>query len=58
MDFDTLIVNGAAVDGTGGPRKRADVGVGAGRIAVIGDLAAQDAAARIDASVPAGSRLA
>ena len=47
MDFDTLIVNGAVVDGTGGPRKRANVRVGAGRIAAIGDLAAQDAAARI-----------
>ena len=50
MDFDTLIVNGAVVDGTGAPRRRADVGVAGGRIAAVGDLAGHEAAARIDAS--------
>ena len=50
MDFDTLIVNGTVVDGTGGPARRADVGISRGRIAAIGDLAGQQAARRIDAS--------
>ncbi len=50
MDFDTLIVNGTVIDGTGAPRKRADVGVNRGRIAAIGDLADQQATLRIDAT--------
>ena len=38
MDFDTLIVNGAVVDGAGAPRYTADVGITADRIAAVGDL--------------------
>jgi len=48
--FDLLIRNGTAVDGTGGPAVRADVGVTDGRIGAIGDLRAADAQRTIDAS--------
>lgn len=34
--LDTKIVNGTIVDGSGGPRYRADIGIRAGRIVVIG----------------------
>lgn len=47
--FDTLIVNGTLVDGSGAPRVRADVGIRDGRIARIGDLSGSTAANRIDA---------
>lgn len=47
--FDTLIVNGMLVDGSGAPRMRADVGVRDGRIARIGDLSGATATNRIDA---------
>ena len=47
--FDVIIRGGDVIDGTGGPRRRADVGVRDGRIAEIGDLPGQ-AAAVIDAT--------
>ena len=50
MEFDILIVNGTVVDGTGAPRRCADVGIAGGRIAAVGELAGQEAALRIDAS--------
>jgi N-acyl-D-amino-acid deacylase len=42
MSFDVLIRSATLVDGTGGPGRRADVGVVGDRIAAIGDLSAVD----------------
>lgn len=47
--FDLLLRGGAVVDGTGAPRRRADVGIAGDRIVAIGDLAAATAARTIDA---------
>lgn len=47
--FDILIRNGEVIDGTGAPRKRADVGIRGDTIAAIGDLATATAATTIDA---------
>ena len=49
MAFDTLILNGTVVDGSGAPRYSADVGISNGRIEAIGPLADAEAARRIDA---------
>ncbi|MEJ8569263.1 amidohydrolase family protein [Wenzhouxiangellaceae bacterium CH-27] len=49
MPFDTLIVNGTLIDGSGAPRFRADIGIRHGKIARIGDLASSRAEHRIDA---------
>jgi len=49
MAYDLIIRNGTIVDGTGKPRRRADIGVSDGRIAEIGNC--RDLARRtIDAS--------
>lgn len=50
MDFDVLIKGGEVVDGTGSPRRQADVGVKDGRIAAIDHLDGVDAAEAINAS--------
>ena len=47
--FDLTIVGGEVIDGTGAPRRRADVGITGGRIVEIGDLAGPSAR-RIDAA--------
>lgn len=48
--FDTLIRGAAVVDGTGAPRRRADVGLRDGRIEAVGDLANARSAATLDAT--------
>lgn len=46
---DLIIRNGDVVDGTGAPRRRADVAVEAGRVTAVGDLAGENADRVIDA---------
>src|SRR5512144_2257478 len=50
MNFDLIIQNGLLVDGTGGPARRADLGVVGGEIAAIGDLTSAPASRRLDAA--------
>ena len=47
--FDLLLTGGTLIDGTGAPRRVADVGVTGGRIAAVGDLAGAQAKRVIDA---------
>ncbi len=48
--FDLLITSGEVIDGTGVARQRADVGITAGRVAAVGELAGQAAHRTLDAS--------
>jgi N-acyl-D-aspartate/D-glutamate deacylase len=48
--FDVIIQGGHVVDGTGAPRRRADVGISGDRITVIGDLTGAGAHQIIDAT--------
>ena len=50
MAYDTLILNGTVIDGTGKTRYQADVGITGGRIAAVGDLAKAESARVIEAS--------
>ena len=45
MRYDLLIKNGTVVDGTGAPRRQADVAIKDGRVAEIGDI--KDSAAQV-----------
>src|SRR5512138_3744555 len=47
--FDTVILNGRIIDGTGSPWYSGDLGIRDGRIAAIGKLATEPAKQRIDA---------
>jgi len=47
---DILIAGGAVIDGTGAPRRRADVALQGDRIAAVGDLSGWAADLRLDAS--------
>lgn len=47
--FDSVILGGDVLDGTGAPRRRADIGIVGDRIAAIGELANAAAGTRIDA---------
>lgn len=47
---DVLLLGGEVVDGTGAPRRRADVAIADGRIVAVGDLADRAAERRIDVS--------
>jgi N-acyl-D-aspartate/D-glutamate deacylase len=47
--FDVVIRGGSVIDGTGAPRRRADVGVTGGRVTAIGDLAGEGTHRTIDA---------
>lgn len=48
-DYDILFVGGTVVDGTGAPRRQADVAVSGERIAAVGDLRAATARRVVDA---------
>lgn len=47
--LDILIEGGELIDGTGAPRRRADVAIEGGSVVAVGDLAGQAAHRRIDA---------
>lgn len=48
VTFDTLLIGGSILDGTGAPARRTDLGLRDGRIAAIGDLHAATATRRLD----------
>lgn len=49
MEFEVLVAGGDVVDGTGAPRKQADVGIAGGRVAAVGRLEEASAGRVIDA---------
>ena len=49
MSYDLLIKNGMVIDGSGGPRYRADVGIQDGKIVTLGRIRGEAAKQVIDA---------
>jgi N-acyl-D-amino-acid deacylase len=49
-DFDVIVRNGTVYDGSGGPARRADVGIRGDRVTVVGDLSRARAKTEIDAT--------
>lgn len=47
--FDVIVQGGTLYDGSGGPARRADLGIRGDRVAAIGDLSQDEAGTRIDA---------
>ncbi len=50
MAYDLKLTGADVIDGTGTPARRADIAIGGGRIAAIGDLGDLEAAATLDCS--------
>ena len=50
MAFDTVILNGTVVDGTGRPPYRSDVGIAGGKIVAVGKLGDAEAQRKTDAT--------
>src|SRR5687767_11583171 len=48
--YDLLIIGGTVIDGTGAPRRRADVAIKDGKIAAIGKFAASESKEWLDAA--------
>ncbi len=48
--LDVIIRGGEVIDGTGAPRRRADVGIREGRVAAVDELSGQEADQEIDAT--------
>ncbi len=46
--MDLILRNGTVIDGTGAPRREADVGVADGQVVAVGDVAAADGAEEVD----------
>lgn len=49
VDYDVIVAGGDVIDGTGAPRRRADVGIRGDSIAAIGDLSQATATTTLDA---------
>lgn len=50
MEFELIISGGSVVDGTGGPARRADLGISGGRVTAVDELSGAVCGKRMDAS--------
>ena len=50
MAFDTIIIEGTVVDGSGKARYESDIGINDGKISAIGDLSRAETRRTIDAT--------